>query len=118
LKQLPQGLDKMYELSMKRVLDQDAFVSARALKILLWTMNAKRVLSQKELLEALAIRPDMIELDDEDENIIHDDIGFVVECGDLVVLSNGHYYLHSSLKDYLENLPTSRSNLLEEYGLM
>jgi ankyrin repeat protein len=119
LKLLPQGLDKVYELSMKRILDQDAFVSARALKILLWTMNAKRALSQRELLEALAIQPGMTELDDEDENIIHDDIGFAADCGDLVVLTNGHYHLlHSSLKDYLEKLPTSGSNLLEEYGLM
>jgi ankyrin repeat protein len=117
LKQPPKGLDELYEMSMKRILEQDTSVSTRALKILLWTMNAKRALAQRELLEALAIQPGITELDDED--IIHDDIGFAAECGDLVVLSNGYYHLlHSSLKDYLEKLPTSGSNLLEEYGLM
>jgi hypothetical protein len=117
--QLPQGLDKLYELSMRRVLDQDEFVSARALKILLWTVNAKRALSQTELLEALAIQSDMTELDDNNENKIHDDIGFAAECGDLVVLVDGHYHLlHSSLKDYLETLPICGSTPVEEYRLM
>ena len=119
LNNLPQGLDKVYEASMIRILEQEEFVRIRALKILLWTTNAKRPLSREELKEALAIEPDMTSLDDESDSQIHDDAGFAAECGDLVVLVNGYYnLLHSSLKDYLGKLPACGSHPLEEYGLL
>ncbi len=120
LKNLPHGLEEAYSESLRRVLKQEEFVRTRALKILLWTTNAKRALSQDELKEALAIEPGMTELDDDNENKIHRDDGFAADCGDLVYVANGQYHLlHSSLKDYLiKMLPMSGSNPPAEYIIM
>jgi hypothetical protein len=120
LNALPQTLEEAYDNSLRRVLKQEEFVRTRALKILLWTTNAKRALSQDELKEALAIEPGMTELDDDNENKIHNDDGFAAECGDLVYVADNQYHLlHSSLKDYLvKKLPMSGSNSLADYIIM
>jgi len=118
LKALPKTLEEAYDKSLRRVIAQeDEFVRARALKILLWTANAKRALSREELKEALAIEPDMTDLDQAAGNKIETDDGFAAECGDLVYLADDQYHLlHSSLKDYLvKKLPASKPCLLDEY---
>jgi ankyrin repeat protein len=101
--ELPMGLDTVYEWSMQRILEQRKPVKDRALRALLWTSNAMRPLSRNEILEALALGPQMTELDDEGR--LSDDDGLAAECADLIILKDGHYQLlHSSLKDYLDGI--------------
>jgi ankyrin repeat protein len=118
MKALPKGLPGVYELSLRRILDQkDEFSRERALKILLWVTNAKRALSKEELAEALAIEPGMSDLDEDD--VVQGDDGITAECGDLIVLRDGNYHLlHSSLQDYLSNLPPHLSDDLGDYRVM
>jgi hypothetical protein len=118
MKALPQGLPAVYEFSLRRILGhKDEFSRERALKILLWVTNAKRALSKEELAEALAIEPGVSELDQDD--VIEGDDGITAECGDLIVLRDGNYHLlHSSLQDYLSNLPAVSSDHLEDYRVM
>jgi ankyrin repeat protein len=118
MKALPQELPGVYNLSLQRIFDQKSeFSRERALKILLWVTNAKRALSKEELAEALAIEPGMSDLDE--GNIIEGDDGITVECGDLIVLRDGNYHLlHSSLQDYLSNMPPGSSDHLNDYRVM
>lgn len=113
---LPQSLNKVYQLSMERVLKQPESVKIRALRTILWTTNAKRPLSRHELREVLSIEPNSGDWDDTWR--FEHDKGLLAECGDLVVLVDDHYQLiHSSLKDYLTKTP-STSTSLEEYRSM
>jgi hypothetical protein len=118
MKALPHGLPGVYELSLRRIIDnKDEFSRDRALKILLWVTNAKRALSKEELAEALAIEPGISDLDE--GNIVQGDDGITAECGDLIVLRDGNYHLlHSSLHDYLSNLSNLSSEHLADYRTM
>ena len=118
IEELPEGLDTVYEWSMTRILRQPSRAAReRALNLLLWTTNALRPLSREEMMEVLAVEPDMIELDEE-TRLVGDD-GFITECADLIVLQDGYYQLlHTSLKDYLETTPESASPPLKTYASM
>ena len=115
---LPTGLDEAYELSMRSLLARpNRNERQRALSILLWTTNAKRALSLSEMIEAIAMKPGIVELKERDK--ISDTSGFPALCGDLVTLKDGYFYLiHTSLKDYLERLPLHQPYSLQEYWLM
>jgi Ankyrin repeats (3 copies)/Ankyrin repeats (many copies) len=109
---LPQSLNDVYQLSLERVLSQPAPVKERALKTILWVVNARRSLSRNEIREILSIEPRMEEWDD--SWLYEHDMGLTAECGDLVMLVDGHYQLiHLSLKEYLTNIPPSTQSLLE-----
>jgi ankyrin repeat protein len=118
IEELPEGLDTVYEWSMARILRQPSRAAReRALNLLLWTTNALRPLSREEMMEALAVESDMIELDEE-ARLVSDD-GFITECADLIVLRDGYYQLlHTSLKDYLEATPELASPPLKTYASM
>jgi hypothetical protein len=111
IRRLPLTLNGIYQKALERLLNQgDA--SEEAIRILIWTTNAYRPLSRRELLEALAVDPDFPEMEELDEySRIQDDSGFTSQCSDLIIVKDGHYHLiHTSLKDYLlDNLPALTS---------
>lgn len=95
---------------------KDENVRDTALKILLWTTNARRPLRRTELLEALAVQPGMTELDEEDKVV--DDTDFCGVCENLIVLDRTnecYQLLHSSLKDYLMERNVGKVDVPEEY---
>ncbi len=109
IENLPEGLDTVYEWSMERIFRQSRAVRERAFNLLLWITNAKRLLSREEMMEALAVKPGMTDLNEE-TRLINDD-GFVGECADLIVLRHGHYQLlHTSLQEYLHSTTTANKS--------
>jgi ankyrin repeat protein len=118
LRELPGDLDTVYENSIRKILEKDESLRQRALRTLLWIANAKRLLRRDELLEALAVEPDMRELTQDD--MILDDDDFASDCADLIGFNSDGYYqlLHSSLKDYLCSPPTTKFNIPTEYRVM
>lgn len=116
IKDIPQGLDKQYETSLKRIVERPPSIRNLALKILLWITNARRPLQRAELLEVLAVEPGMTSLTEEDR--IFNDNKFSHHCSDLIVLdSNEDYHLlHSSLKDFLTQRPIGSHEIPVEYS--
>ena len=116
---IPTGLDKVYELSMKRIFDEeDGERRQLALRLLLWVANAKRRLSRNEVLEAIVLKPGANILDQDDK--IANDQGLTTLCGDLVRLDRDEcfYLVHGSLKDYLFSLSIDTTSPLKQYQLM
>ena len=107
LEQLPKGLDKTYQLYIKRIKDSGDSRSLRALK---WISYATRPFHIKELREAIAFN-------------LHDTIwnssnipprNFIVGCyNNLIVLDSNNdciYFAHPSVKQYLEKHIVSRTS--------
>ena len=109
IENLPEGLDTVYEWSMERIFRQSRAVRERAFNLLLWISNAERLLSWEEMMEALAVKPGMADLDEE-TRLVNDD-GFIGECADLIVLRHGRYQLlHTSLREYLHSTATTNKS--------
>ena len=118
VKLVPKGLDSIYEMSVKRIWDQDEDVRTTAFDVLLWTINATRPLSEFEMLEAVAIQRGATYLDEGDK--FPDGGSLMAICGDLIVLHNDGLFdlCHSSARDYLINLPANAPSPLAEYRLL
>ena len=117
VKDMPDGLNTVYALSMDRIWGQSPAVRKKAMKTLLWVASAMRPLLRRELLDALSTEPQMDHLDDDSR--IDDDSGLAAQCADLIILKNGQYHLlHSSLKEYLDSLTSSGSPSLEAYQIL
>ncbi|KAK0745592.1 hypothetical protein B0T18DRAFT_428716 [Schizothecium vesticola] len=100
MKELPHSLGDVYRRSLERIVRQPPRVRTRALTAIMWVVNAKRFLSKAEMLQLLAVQPDMEDWDEDCE--FEREGGLLPECGDLIQLVNDRYKLiHASLKEFL-----------------
>ena len=83
LDSLPPGLDESYYETLKRIESQVPEYVALAKRILFWTCKTFEPLSPSALQHALAVEPDMTEIDDED---LDDEDLILSVCAGLVVL--------------------------------
>ena len=66
LESLPPELDGTYDQTIERIKGQGKDYSELAMRVLLWVSSTFRPLSPVELQYAIAVRPGMTELDEED----------------------------------------------------
>lgn len=95
-----EGLDDLYQQAFRKILAQPAVVRDRALKALLWVVNAYTSLSKAELLEALSVKPGSRGITNNSKHFRS--LSICTECADLLVEMNGKYQLlHASLRDFV-----------------
>ncbi|KAJ7694451.1 hypothetical protein B0H17DRAFT_1275604, partial [Mycena rosella] len=109
LKHLPTDLQQTYDASMQRIDDQGEDDRKIAQLALTWVANAKRLLTVRELREALAIEPGTNHLD------LHNllDIEIIVSvCAGLIIVE-GRYtpcvrLVHYTTQHYLDSIQANR----------
>ncbi|KAJ7117091.1 hypothetical protein C8R44DRAFT_983359 [Mycena epipterygia] len=108
LKNLPKDLDRTYENAMKRIEDQNEEDREIAHSVLTWVANAKRLLTVRELQEALAIEPGTKFLDD--DNILDIEIILSV-CAGLVIVEESTSVVrlvHYTTQNYLDSIQATK----------
>ncbi|KAH8655366.1 ankyrin repeat-containing domain protein, partial [Xylariales sp. PMI_506] len=106
LKTMPRGLHGAYSVALLRICSQSESVRDLALRALLWTVNALEPLTNEELLEALAIEPEMDEITAGDR--LTESVPLTTDCADLLVFRGGRFQpLHPSLVEFLHGLGKS-----------
>jgi hypothetical protein len=91
LEDLPTGVNDTYQQAMKRIDAQPEDDKLLARHILSWIAYARRELSVKELQHALAVRPEMMEMN---LDAIDDDEVLTSVCAGLVVINEKHSIIH------------------------
>ena len=102
LENLPSRLDESYDETIHRIESQPQEVSELAKRVLLWVCKSFRPLSFTEFQHALAVEPEMTEVDDDD---IDDGDTLLSICAGLVVIDEEVRtlrFVHFTTQDYLE----------------
>ncbi|KAJ7591960.1 ankyrin repeat-containing domain protein [Mycena floridula] len=105
LMSLPKDINKSYDETMSRIVDQGEEYSQLAHHVFLWLAFAKRALTLLELRHALAVSEGMDEM--ELDALIQDGEFVVSVCGGLVVIEEGEdgsfpRLVHYTTKEYFE----------------
>ncbi|KAJ7500110.1 ankyrin repeat-containing domain protein, partial [Mycena latifolia] len=107
LQNLPADLEHTYEDTMERIEAQDGEDSRIARSALTWIANVKRLLTVRELQEALAIEPGTTRMDP--ENLLDIEIILSVCAGLVLVDMNKQVRLvHYTTQDYLDSIQARR----------
>jgi hypothetical protein len=83
LAKLPEGINATYDEAMERIRRQDEDDRTLAEHVLSWITCARRPLSQEELQHALAVTPEMTDMDSE---ALVDEVILIDVCAGLVVI--------------------------------
>ncbi|KAJ7200212.1 hypothetical protein GGX14DRAFT_342912, partial [Mycena pura] len=108
LHHLPKSLSHTYDKAMERIDEQSQDDKELAYLTLTWVANAKRLLSVRELQEALAIEPDTTTLDS--DNMLDISIALSV-CAGLVTVDQTASVvrlIHHTTQDYLNGIQPQR----------
>ncbi|KAJ7591869.1 hypothetical protein C8J56DRAFT_1162465 [Mycena floridula] len=105
LMSLPKDINKSYDETMSRIVDQGEEYSQLAHRVFLWLAFAKRALTLLELRHALAVSEGMDEM--ELDALIQDGEFVASVCGGLVVIDKAQYgsfprLVHYTTKEYFE----------------
>ena len=107
LSSLPRTLIEFYDVTLRRISDQDSSSRDLAFMIFTWLSHARRPLTAIELQHALAVEADSTNLDN--ENIV--DTGSLLSvCAGLVDItaeSNIITFVHVTVGEYFQNARTS-----------
>ncbi|KAI0836696.1 ankyrin [Hypoxylon sp. FL0890] len=107
LNRIPEGenvVKDTYDQAMTRIRDQGTEIEKFALRVIRWVCFAKRPLKLAELLCALAVSPDDIELD---EDGVSDESDITNYCAGLVVVegeSKTVRFVHYTTQEYFNSL--------------
>jgi ankyrin repeat domain-containing protein 50 len=100
LKTLPKGLDKTYQRIINQIDQQDHHLQVLAQKTLMWVFYAKRPLSIKELVDAIAIDNDCLTREDLDLRLYPEDAIFEA-CANLLTREGSVVRpIHYSVREY------------------
>ncbi|KAF8132702.1 ankyrin repeat-containing domain protein [Mycena galopus ATCC 62051] len=108
LNALPEGLYRSYDIAMQRIDAQNKEDRRTAHLTIIWVANAKRPLTIKELQVALAIEPDMQQVNE--ENLMDIDIILSV-CAGLVIVDKGSSVVrlvHYTTQEYLDSIQAQK----------
>jgi hypothetical protein len=83
LAKLPAGVNDTYDEAMERIRRQDEDDRTLAERVLSWITYARRPLSQEELQHALAVTPEMTDMDSE---ALVDEVILIDVCAGLVAI--------------------------------
>jgi hypothetical protein len=97
LENLPAGVNATYDEAMERIRRQDEEDRNLAERVLLWITHAYRPLSHQELQHALAVTPEMTDMDPE---ALVDEFILIDVCAGLVVIDE-HRNIIRLVRKYL-----------------
>jgi hypothetical protein len=98
LEKLPEGFENTYDDAMERINQQSTKRKRMAYRLLSWISYAFRSLSLIELQYALAVREDMIEMNEDD---LDDEEYLISVCAGLVTVSEGYHQVSLVRRSYL-----------------
>ncbi|KAH0563355.1 hypothetical protein GP486_002074 [Trichoglossum hirsutum] len=115
IKEIPPGLDSIYDRILKDICNQDEDIRATAFLVLLWVIHAWRPLDRDEMLDAVADYSETTRLKDASK---HDNAEHLVAmCANLVFIDkDGQFRLcHESVRGHLEKLTPDPTQPLSEF---
>jgi len=105
LKHLPQGLDKTFIRSLKKIDELPSSSRERLKRVLRWVVCAQRPLHLSELIEAVAI-DEMADTWDP-EKVVNDQNSLIYDCAHLLITHDGWFVqlIHDSVYNFLTSSP-------------